>query len=120
MEITGRSTADVDTVVWEDDYFEAGAIARFVARLEGTQEAEQFLFRESEFDCAFRQVDMRIADLSSEGRTDSAEMAVARKLREEVWEGHEEVGAHNAERAAMALRRMALLVKDPGLQEGTP
>jgi len=115
MEITGRSTADVDTIVWEDDYFDAEAISRFVARLEDTREAEQFLFRESEFDCAFRQVDMRIADLTTHGRTDSAEMAVARRLREEVWEGHEQVGAHDAERAAMAWRRVAMF-----LQEGTP
>ncbi|MFC4946666.1 hypothetical protein [Pseudonocardia sp. GCM10023141] len=114
MEITGRSTADVDTIVWEDDYFEDGAIARFVARLEGTREAEQFLFRESEFDCAFRQVDMRIADLTTAGESDSSEMAVARTLRDEVWEGHEQVGEHNAERAAMAWRRMAIL-----LQEGS-
>lgn len=112
MDITGRSTADIDTVVWEEDYFETDAIARFVARLEGTEEAEQFLFRESEFDCAFRQVDMQIADLSAAGETDSPEMTVARTLREEVWEGHEQVGGHNAERAAMAWRRMALFLQE--------
>src|SRR5690554_2658058 len=111
MEITGRSTDDVDTVVWEDNYFEADAITRFVQRLEATYEVEQFLFRESEFDCAFRQIDMCIADLTAEGRTDSPEMTVARKLLEEVWEGHEQVAAHNAERAAMAWRRVALLLE---------
>lgn len=112
MEITGRSSDAVDTIVWEDDYFDAAAIGRFVDRLADTREAEQFLFRESEFDCAFRQVDMRIADLSSKGRSDSPEMAVAQKLREEVWEGHEQVGAHNAERAAMAWRRMAMFLQE--------
>ncbi|TQC48786.1 hypothetical protein EEB14_13140 [Rhodococcus sp. WS4] len=112
MEITGRSTDDVDTVVWEDNYFEADAIARFVIRLEATAEVEQFLFRESEFDCAFRQVDMHIADLVAEGHTDSPAMAVARTLLEEVWEGHEQVGVHNAERAAMAWRRIALFLEE--------
>lgn len=112
MDITGRSTADIDTVVWEEDYFEVEAIARFVARLERTEEAEQFLFRESEFDCAFRQIDMRIADLTTEGRTESPEMAIACTLRDEVWEGHEQVGGHNAERAAMAWRRMARFLEE--------
>lgn len=110
MEINGRSTDSVDTIVWEDDYFAPDAIARFVARLEATEAAEQFLFRESEFDCAFRQVDMRIADLTATRATDGPEIGVACKLREEVWEGHEQVGAHNAERAAMAWRRVALLL----------
>jgi hypothetical protein len=112
MEITGRSTAAVDTIVWEDDYFVPDAIERFVARLEATAVAEQFLFRESEFDCAFRQVDMRIADLRAAGITDGPEFTLAHKLREEVWDGHEHIGAHNAERAAMALRRMALLLRE--------
>jgi hypothetical protein len=111
VEISGRSTETVDTVVWEDDYFTPEAIGRFVARLEATEAAEQFLFRESEFDCAFRQVDMRIAGLRAAGATDGPEIGIARKLREEVWEGHEQVGAHNAERAAMAWRRMGLLLQ---------
>ena len=112
MDINGRSTDFVDTVVWEDDYFEPEAIARFVARLEATEAAEQFLFRESEFDCAFRQVDMRIAELIAAGVPDGPEIGLARKLREEVWDGHEQVGAYNAERAAMAWRRMALLLRE--------
>lgn len=112
MEINGRSTETVDTVVWEDDYFTPEAIGRFVARLEATEAAEQFLFRESEFDCAFRQIDMRIADLNAAGATDGPETGVARKLRDEVWEGHEQVGAQSAARAAMAWRRMALLLRE--------
>lgn len=112
MEINGRSTETVDTIVWEDDYFALDAIERFVARLEATEEAEQFLFRESEFDCAFRQVDMRIADLQAAGATDGPEIGIARKLRDEVWEGHEQVGAQNVARAAMAWRRMALLLRE--------
>ena len=112
MEISGRSTDTVDTIVWEDDYFAPEAIERFVGRLEETREAEQFLFRESEFDCAFRQVDMRIAELAASASTDGNAVEVAQKLREEVWEGHEQVGAHNAERAAMAWRRIALLLRE--------
>jgi hypothetical protein len=112
VEISGRSTETVDTVVWEDDYFMPEAIGRFVARLEATEAAEQFLFRESEFDCAFRQIDMRIADLKAAGATNGPEIGVARKLWEEVWEGHEQVGARNAARAAMAWRRMAMLVSE--------
>jgi hypothetical protein len=110
MEITGRTTDAVDTVVWEDDYFAPEAIARFVARLEETVVAEQFLFRESEFDCAFRQVDMRVAELTGHGLSD--ELDLARRLRDEVWEGHEQVGGHNAERAAMAWRRMARMIEE--------
>jgi hypothetical protein len=112
VEISGRSTDTVDTIVWEDDYFTPEAIERFVGRLEETREAEQFLFRESEFDCAFRQVDMRIADLAAAGEPDGAALGVAQKLREEVWEGHEQVGGHNAERAAMAWRRIALFLRE--------
>lgn len=114
MEINGRSDDSVDTIVWEPDYFELGAIERFVSRMEATDVAEQFLFRESEFDCAFRQVDMLIADLQASGSTDGPDLVFAMKLRNEVWEGHEYVGAHNTERAAMALRRMALMLKERG------
>ena len=112
MEINGRSTETVDTIVWEDDYFTPEAIGRFVARLEATEAAEQFLFRESEFDCAFRQIDMQIADLKEGGAAGRPEIGVARKIREQVWEGHEQVGAHNAARAAIAWRRMALLLRE--------
>jgi hypothetical protein len=101
----------VDTVVWEDDYFAPDAIARFVARLEATVADEQFLFRESEFDCAFRQVDMRIAELAT-GRSSPDELDFARRLRDEVWEGHDQVGGRNAERAAMACRRMARMLQE--------
>jgi hypothetical protein len=114
VEINGRSAESVDTIIWEEDYFKPEAIRRFVARLEATEEAEQFLFRESEFDCAFRQVDMRIAELTAAGDTGGAEIGIARKLREEVWEGHEQVGARNSERAAMAWRRMERLLREPG------
>ena len=112
MEISGRSNDAVDTIIWEDDYFAPEAMTRFVERLEATDAAEQFLFRESEFDCAFRQVDMRLAELASEAAPDTTEIELAQRLRDEVWEGHEQVGAHNAERAAMAWRRMALLVQE--------
>lgn len=111
MEISGRSMDTVDTIVWEDDYFAPEAIERFVGRLEETREAEQFLFRESEFDCAFRQIDMQIADLTA-GKPDAGAIDVAQRLREEVWEGHEQVGGHNAERAAMAWRRIALFLQE--------
>ena len=114
MEITGRSNDSVDTIIWEDDYFAPEAIERFVVRLEATAEAEQFLFRESEFDCAFRQVDMRLAELEASAAPDTVEIDVARRLRDEVWEGHEQVGAHNAARAAMAVRRMGPLLQDRG------
>jgi hypothetical protein len=114
MEITGRSNDEVDTIIWEDDYFAPDAMNRFVARLAATEAAEQFLFRESEFDCAFRQVDMRLAELTTSVDPDTAAIDLAQKLRDEVWEGHEQVGAHNAERAAMAWRRMALLVREHG------
>ncbi|MDT7706932.1 MAG: hypothetical protein QOG20_2539 [Pseudonocardiales bacterium] len=114
MEITGRSNDDVDTIIWEDDYFTSDAMERFVERLGATEAAEQFLFRESEFDCAFRQVDMRLAELTSQAAPDTSEIELAQQLRDEVWEGHEQVGAQNAERAAMAWRRMALLVRERG------
>jgi predicted kinase len=114
MEITGRSNDEVDTIIWEDDYFALDAMDRFVARLAATEAAEQFLFRESEFDCAFRQVDMRLAELAAEAAPDTTEIELAQQLRDEVWEGHEQVGAHNAERAAMAWRRMELLVRERG------
>lgn len=114
MEITGRSDESVDTIIWEEDYFAPEAVERFVARLEATGEAEQFLFRESEFDCAFRQVDMRLAELGTSATPDATEIDLAQRLRDEVWEGHEQVGAHNAARAAMAVRRMGLLLQERG------
>lgn len=114
MEITGRSNDEVDTIIWEDDYFAPAAMERFVERLAATEAAEQFLFRESEFDCAFRQVDMRLTELRASAVPDTAVIDLANRLRDEVWEGHEQVGAHNAERAAMAWRRMAQLVRKHG------
>jgi hypothetical protein len=114
MEITGRSNDEVDTIIWEDDYFAPAAMERFVKRLAATEAAEQFLFRESEFDCAFRQVEMRLAELTTSAVPDTAAIDLAHRLRDEVWEGHEQVGAQNAERAAMAWRRMARLVAERG------
>ncbi|MTD55485.1 hypothetical protein [Amycolatopsis pithecellobii] len=119
MKITGRTDEAVDSVVWEDDYFATASIQRFLRRLAQTERDEQFLFRESEYDCAFRQIDIERERLARTGESPAA-LAFAEQVRDEVWRGHDCVGGHDIDGAANAWQVILRLLEHRPPAFGAP
>lgn len=108
VEIIGRSERNVDRVNWEDDYLDVESILKLVARLEETAVGEQFLFREVELDCVFRQAD---GDLNAAKRSGNAGRIVrASRVRALVFEAHDLVGLQALDVATKKLHDLLDLV----------
>ncbi|MEP7739579.1 hypothetical protein ABKW28_18190 [Nocardioides sp. 31GB23] len=108
MDITGRSTSDVDVVVWEDDFLTAPSLDGLLHRLSLTEADEQFFFREAEFDAAYRQV---VIELSNLDHGSSARRTLLEDLKAEIWVGHDHIGERDAGAAQDSVRRLQELLR---------
>lgn len=90
MEIIGGSEREVDRVIWVDD-LTVGTLIALIDRLEQTEKAEQFLFREAELDDAYRQADADVRLAVRDG-SDSRTMAGLERVKEIVFAAHDFVG----------------------------
>jgi hypothetical protein len=107
MDITGRTTNDVDTVVWEDDFLAPRSLDDMLLRIALTEADEQFFFREAEFDAAFRQV---VIELSNLPHGASPRRALLNELKAEIWVGHNHIGERDADAAQASVRRLQQLL----------
>lgn len=108
MDIVGKCNRAADTVVWERDCMSLESLTRLCARLAATADGEQFVFREVELDCCYRQADgeARIAEHGG----DSAGLSRSIAIRERVFAAHDFVGTRNLSHAINALNEVADLV----------
>jgi len=108
MDVVGKSERPVDRVVFESDYLSLESLSRLAERLHATTEGEQFLFREVELDCCFRQADgeLHIARKSN----DPSRIERAAAVRERVFAAHDLVGTRDLDGAIAQLNAVADLV----------
>lgn len=108
MDIVGKSNRPVDRVVWERDYLSLESLTRLCERLSETEAGEQFVFREVELDCCYRQAD---GELRIAARSGNAERIVrATAVRERVFAAHDLVGTRELRGGIKELHVVADLV----------
>jgi hypothetical protein len=108
MEIIGTGTGQADRVVWEEDYLSVSSLMGLATRLDATDHGEQFVFREVELDCAFRQADSRYQEslLSS----DPTQITRAKAIRDLVFEIHDLCGLQSMKEAVLRVNDLAEVV----------
>lgn len=108
MDIVGRSERPVDRVAVELDYLSLESLSRLAERLKSTTEKEQYLFREVELDCCFRQADGEL--LMAKRANDPARIERAAAVRAKVFAAHDFVGTRELTAAIAQLDAVADLV----------
>lgn len=108
MDVVGKSERPVDRVVFESDYLSLESLSRLAERLSSTNDGEQYLFREVELDCCFRQADGELHIAMKSNDPSSIERAVA--VRTRVFAAHDLVGTRQLGAAIEQLDAVADLV----------
>ena len=108
MDIVGRSERPVDRVAVERDYLSLESLSRLCDRLRSTTEKEQYLFREVELDCCFRQADGEL--VMAKRSSDASRIARATAVRAKVFAAHDLVGTRELTAAIAQLNAVADLV----------
>lgn len=106
LEIFGRTEDAVDCVVVEESYLSPESLARLVGRLASTTRGEQFLFREVEMDCLFREVDGELAGAVLAGASPGV-IDRLRRIRALVFDAHDLVGVEDTEQAIERLKAVS-------------
>jgi hypothetical protein len=112
VDIIGRSELPVDRVVLETTYLSGLGLARLIERLRATGSAEQFLFREVEMDCLYREADAILA----RAEHDSAAQPIierVRRIRGLCFQAHDLVGAEDTGSAVERLLVVTQLLEHP-------